>query len=271
MALPVPLLPPLWREGRLAVEVAALMRSSVYRGDGVDDAAGQPVMLIPGFLAGDDSLGLMTRWLRRTGHHTSKAGIRANVNCSENTFERLRERLECLAESRGERVAIVGQSRGGMFAKVLAARHPDLVSGVVTLGSPLVKPLDIHPFVRAQVYAVGALGTLGIPGMFKHTCLWGDCCTRFWEDLAGPLREDIGFLSVYSKSDGVVNWRSCLDPHAEHLEIRTSHCGMGASPRAWRTVATALADFRSVDRGPSPPREKRAASRRSAPRMRRVA
>ena len=72
--------PPLWRESRLGLEVAALVRDPVFRGREVEDAKGQPVLLVPGFLAGDGSLGLMTRWLRRTGHHTRKAGMRANVD-----------------------------------------------------------------------------------------------------------------------------------------------------------------------------------------------
>src|SRR5437764_1217914 len=150
-------LPPIWREGRLGFEVAALLRNPVYRGDGVADAGGQPVLLIPGFLAGDDSLALMTRWLRRTGHHTRKAGIRSNVDCSAVAVKRLEERLEVMAESRGEKVAIVGQSRGGSFAKVLAVRRPDLVCGIVALGSPQLDPLAVHPLVRAQVYAVGVI------------------------------------------------------------------------------------------------------------------
>ena len=253
----LPLLPPLWREGRLGLEVAALMRSRVYRGHDVEDAGGQPVMLIPGFMAGDDSLGLMTRWLRKTGHHTRKAGMRANVDCSSAAVERLAERLECLADTRGERVGIIGQSRGGNFAKVLAVRHPDLVSGIVTLGSPQLDPLDIHPFVRAQVRALATLGSAGLSGLFSHGCLGDKCCTSFWEDLERPLRSDVGYLSVYSKSDGVVNWRSCLDPAAEHLEIRASHIGMAVAPRAWRAVERALADFREADRGPAKPRVRR--------------
>jgi triacylglycerol lipase len=256
MSLPIPLIPPLWREGHFGLEVAALLRSRVFRGVDVDDAGGQPVLLIPGFMAGDDSLGLMTRWLRKTGHHTRSAGMRANVDCSQGAYERLVERLECLVDTRGQRVAIIGQSRGGNLAKVLAVRHPDLVSGIVTLGSPQLDPFDIHPFVRAQVYAVGTLGTIGVPGLFKHSCRWGKCCETFWEDLQKPLREDVGYLSVYSKSDGVVNWRSCLDPNARHLEIDASHIGMAVAPRAWRAVAGALADFRAVDRGDTPPREK---------------
>src|SRR5919201_6751859 len=127
-------LPPLWREGRLGIEVASLLRDPIYRGHGVAHGGGQPVMLIPGFLAGDDSLGLMTRWLRRTGHHTRKAGMRSNIDCSEAAVCRLEERVEVMAECREQKVAIIGQSRGGNFARVLALRRPDLVPGIVTLG-----------------------------------------------------------------------------------------------------------------------------------------
>src|SRR3954463_636140 len=116
---PLPLLPPLWREGRLGLEAAALMRSKVYRGDDVEDAGGQPVLLIPGFLAGDESLGLMPRWLRKPAHHTRKAGMRSNVDCSEHAYERLVERLECLAETRGERGPVIGESRGGQLPEGL--------------------------------------------------------------------------------------------------------------------------------------------------------
>jgi triacylglycerol lipase len=255
---PSPLhLPPIWRESRLGLEAAALLRSRVFRGIDVEDAGGQPVMLIPGFLAGDDSLGLMTTWLRRTGHRTKSAGIRSNVDCSSVAADRLAERLECLAETTGQRVAIIGQSRGGNMAKVLAVRHPELVSGVVTLGSPQLDPFDIHPLVRMQVYAVGALGTLGVHGLFKHSCRWGKCCETFWEELAGPMPPDVGYLSVYSKSDGIVRWRSCLDPCAEHLEIDASHVGMAVSPRAYRAIAHALAEFRAADPGPGVRRRRR--------------
>src|SRR3954468_23132876 len=93
MRMPIPQLPqlppPLWREGRIPFEAAALLRDPIFRGEGMRDAGGQPVLLIPGFMAGDDSLGLMTRWLRRTGHHTRSAGIRSNVDCSSASADRL--------------------------------------------------------------------------------------------------------------------------------------------------------------------------------------
>ena len=243
-------MPPIWRESRFGLEAAALFRSRVFRGIDVEDGGDQPVLLIPGFLAGDDSLGLMTQWLRRTGHRTKSAGIRSNVDCSSAAVERLAERLDCLADATGQRVAIIGQSRGGNLAKVLAVRYPELVSGIVTLGSPQLDPFDVHPLVRAQVYAVGTLGTLGIHGLFKHSCKRGKCCETFWEELAGPTPADVGYLSVYSKSDGIVRWRSCLDPYAEHLEIDASHVGMAVAPRAYRAIARTLAEFRSADPGP---------------------
>jgi hypothetical protein len=255
-------LPPLWREGRIGLEAAALVRDPIYRGEGVADAGGQPVLLIPGFLAGDDSLGIMTRWLRRTGHHTRKAGIRSNVDCSAAAMERLEERLETMAETHGEKVAIVGHSRGGNFAKALAVRRPDLVSGIVTLGSAQLDPLAIHPLVHAQVYMLGTLGTIGANGLFKHSCRRGACCASFWQDLHESVPEGVGYLSVYSRTDGIVSWRACLDPSAELVEIRSSHCGMAVNADSYRVIAGALADFRAAARRGAGGRS----GRKSAPR-----
>src|SRR4051794_1938821 len=103
MPLPIPSLsavsvPPLWRESRIGLEWAALRRSEVYRGAGVPPGAGRGVLLIPGFMAGDGSLATLTQWLRGAGWHTKRAGIRANLSCSEVACTRLEERLEGLAE-----------------------------------------------------------------------------------------------------------------------------------------------------------------------------
>ena len=236
--------PPLWREARIGLETAGLLRDPVFRGEGLVDGRGRPVLLIPGFLAGDGSLAMMAGWLKRAGYRPSRAGIVANVNCSGVLIPRLEKRLERLVSLQGKPAAIVGQSRGGTLAKVLAYRRPDLVAGVVMLGSPQTDPLAVHPLVRLQVEAVSRLGSLGAPGLFKRSCIKGDCCSSFWEDLARPLPPEVPLVSVYSKSDGVVDWRSCLDPHATELvEITASHCGMAVSRAAWGAVADALGHF----------------------------
>jgi triacylglycerol lipase len=238
----------MWRESRIGLEAAALRRSPVFRGLGVPPGERRPVLLIPGFMAGDLSLGTMASWLRRGGYCTHRTGIRANLDCSEEACTRLEERLEHMAERHGERVLIVGQSRGGVFAKALAARRPELVEGIVTLGSPSVSQLAVHPLVLAQVGLVGTLGTAHVPGMFTMHCLRGKCCEHFRAALTGPFPEDVGYVAIYSRSDGIVNWRSCLDPAADDLvEVSGSHCGMGVNAQAFLAVAGAFVRFRGDD------------------------
>ena len=68
---------------------ASLRRSGVWQGEGVLPGDGRPVLLIPGFLAGDGSLATMTQWLRANEYRTRRAGIRSNVGCSEAACRRL--------------------------------------------------------------------------------------------------------------------------------------------------------------------------------------
>src|SRR3954453_18449447 len=141
--LPVPHIPPLWRETRFGFELADLRRSPVYRGHGVPAGDGRAVMLIPGFLAGDGSLATMTHWLRENGYHTRRAGIRANVSCSKVACERLEARLEGFAEHSGQKVSLIGQLRGGISARALAGRPPDLGEVIVTLVPPTGSQLRV--------------------------------------------------------------------------------------------------------------------------------
>ena len=239
----VPHVPPLWRESRMALEAARLFRSPVWRGHGVSAGEGRPVLLVPGFMAGDGSLGTMTRWLRANGYWTSRAGIRANVGCSQTACERLEQKAEALAERTGAKVTIIGQSRGGVLARVVAYRRPDLVSGIVTLGAPTVSMLKVHPLVLLNVGLVGALGTGRVPGLMSLSCLRGACCERFRVDLPAQFPTGVGYVSAYSRSDGIVDWHACLDPAAEHVEVHASHCGMAVSEQVYRLLASALSEF----------------------------
>ena len=204
------------------------------------------MLLVPGFLAGDPSMGVMAAWLTRIGYRPRRARMRANVDCAERAISRLVAQLEEEHDRFGRPVAIVGQSRGGSLARLLAVRRPELVSGIVTLGSPLTDQLAVHPLVRGGVLYVGLLGSLGVPGLFRRQCLAGDCCAEARIDSEAPFPEGIGFVSVYSKSDGIVDWRSCLDAHAEHVEVRASHIGMSAHAPTFRAIAGALDGFRAT-------------------------
>jgi triacylglycerol lipase len=232
---------PIWREGRVAFEHAALLRDPLLRGAGVPRGDGAPVLLVPGFMAGDPSLGTMARWLRRVGYRPCRAGIRANVDCAERALERLERQLEGFAERHRRKVEIVGHSRGGSLARMLAVRRPELVAGVVTLGSPVTDQLAVHPLVRAHVEAVSFLGSAGVRGLFTRECSDGECCARARADASGAFPADVRLVAVYSRTDGIVDWRACLDPAARQIEVRCSHVGMGVSADVFRVVADVLA------------------------------
>jgi triacylglycerol lipase len=223
------------------LEASELLRSTVWRGHGVPDGGGLPVLLVPGFLAGDPSLSMMKRWLRARGYRPCTSQIRFNVDCTREAVERLERRLVEFTDRTGRPAAIVGQSRGGLFAKIMATRQPDRVAGIVTLGSPNVDHMAINPLVARQVRLVAALGTAGVPGMFQDDCLQGRCAEELAEWLDRPFPTDMPYVSVYSRSDWVVDWHACVDPDADNVEIDSSHVGMSVHPQVYRLLGERLA------------------------------
>ena len=204
------------------------------RGDGAS------AILIPGFLAGDPSLTRMARWLKAGDFSLVRSGIRWNVDCLEDTVNSVEKRLEVAVEEEGRRALVIGQSRGGVVGRVLAVRRPDLVETLVTLGSPLRSQTAVHPPVWLSIGIVGGLGSLGFPGMLSHTCADGDCCRESREAVEAPFPEDVRFISFYSRGDSVVRYEACLDPAAEHVEIASSHLGMGVDATVWRILSRKL-------------------------------
>jgi pimeloyl-ACP methyl ester carboxylesterase len=199
-----------------------------------------PVLLVPGFMASDQSLSALKGWLRRRGSHAASAGLWINVDCGERTASALEVRVRRLAERTGRPVVLVGQSRGGQLARVLAVRNPDAVGGLVMLGSPVLDPLRVGPAVLSAVRSVARLGDLGMPGMFSTQCADGACCAAYREDLTAPLPRETRALAIYSRSDGIVSWQSCLDPYAEQLEVDSSHGGMSVNRDVYRLLARFL-------------------------------
>lgn len=226
---------PLWRELQPAVELGTA--PSPWR----ESATGPPVLLVPGFMAGDASMRFLAGGLVRHGYRPVRSGIQRNVACSGATVERLAHRLEMLAEDHGGPVGVVGHSRGGLLARALVQERPALVSALVTLGSPHTDQLALHPVVLGQVVAIGMLGTLGVGGVLRLRCGRGACCAGFNAALAEPLPDGLPFLSLYSRQDGVVDWRACLDARGRHREVATTHCGMVADPTVLDHVVTTLA------------------------------
>ncbi|WP_457207717.1 esterase/lipase family protein [Nocardioides sp. P5_C9_2] len=211
-----------------------------------------PVLLVPGFMAGDGSLGLMRRALVQQGFRAYRSQIHANVGCTLGASALLEARLESIAQRRGSQVRIVGHSLGGMLARGVAARRPDLVSGLVTLGSPVLAPGAHHVSLSASVALLVRLSRAGVPGLMSQDCVAGACARRSFDDGRAALPAGVDFTAIYSRRDGIVDWRACIDPAALAVEVRASHVGMAVDPRVMTEVVRALrpgASVVEVDRG----------------------
>jgi pimeloyl-ACP methyl ester carboxylesterase len=191
-------------------------------------------------MAGDQSLRVLAGWLGRRGSRTARAGILLNTDCAERAMGGIESRLRRLADRADSRVVLIGQSRGGELARVVALRNPDLVSTLVMLGSPVLNPLSVGPAVLGAVRGVARLGDLGVPGMLSSECGDGPCCAAFREDLQAPLSPAVRAVAIYSRSDGIVSWEACLDPSAEHVEVESSHAGMSVNAQVYRELARIL-------------------------------
>ncbi len=232
--------------GRRTTKRTPYASSGTFRGD--------PVILVPGFLAGDGTLSLMSRRLRQRGFRTYRSHIHANVGCTLRAAEELERRIEAIAQRRGTRVQVVGHSLGGMLARGLAGRRPDLISGIVTMGSPVLAPGAHHRSLTATVEVLTRLSRAGWPGLMSGDCVAGACARQSFEESRLPLGTGLDFTAIYSKWDGIVDWRACLDPAATRtIQVRTSHVGMAVDPRVIDHVTAALTrpsvSALEVDRG----------------------
>jgi pimeloyl-ACP methyl ester carboxylesterase len=182
----------------------------------------------------------LSTWLRRGGFRTYGSGIALNTACMEPLVGELERRLARAVERSGHKAVVIGQSRGGTLGRVLAVRRPELVEELVALGSPVCDPLAIHGPAWVSIGAVGLLGTLGVPGCFGLSCRKGACCESARSDALASFPSNVRYVAVYSRSDEVVKWEACLDPAAEHVEVDSSHIGMGFHAGVWSELAARM-------------------------------
>ena len=209
-------------EGRAWLEFAALLPAWPFlnrapRGDG------HPVLVLPGWMATDASTRALRWFLRARGYWAHGWRLGRNIGGGRTTMEALGERFRELRERHQQPLSIIGWSLGGIYARELARRFAPEVRRVITLASPF-RDLDATAVAR----------------------LFGGRSDVRRDELHHRLRTPppVPCTSFYSRSDGIVAWRSCLDeeaPHVENVEVRTSHCGMGHHPSVLLAIADRLA------------------------------
>lgn len=228
-------------ETRWQLELARLLVDPVLRGDGVPRGDGRPVVLMPGFMAGDQTLVVLAGWLRSIGYRPSTCRFIANVRCSDYAVQRIERRVQDLHDRTGRRVALVGHSRGGHYARALGARRPDLVSHAISAGAGLSDMLAVSYPTLGAVAAARAVAVRGGHAS-SPLCLTTGCDCAFAQDFAGIFPSDrVRLTSIYSRGDGVVRWQSALVPYGDNVEVTGSHVGLIFNRKAYRAIAAALA------------------------------
>jgi triacylglycerol lipase len=228
-------------ETRWTLELARLVTDPVFLPAGVPRGDGRPVLLLPGFLAGDQTLGVLAGWLWRLGYAPRTCGMAANVDCSQRAYELVARRAESLHRSHGRRVALVGHSRGGHLARAVAAGRPEHVSHAISLGADLQRMFGVSAPTLLAV--AGTRRALKLTRRARDpACLTVDCRCDFTRHYGARFPADhVRLTSIYSKGDGVVRWERSIVPDADCVEVSGSHVGLIFNRKAYRTIAHALA------------------------------
>ena len=213
---------------RVLVEMTSLTYSwpllaGSPRGDG------HTVMVLPGFTAGDQSTLVLRRMLSRLNYNALPWELGQNTGSFE-LQARLRERFEAVLNGFPGPISLVGQSLGGVFARILAHERPERIRCVITLGSP---------FASTNPDTVNSL------------------VSRLFENVSGMNRDEmrdqmndfpaaappVPSTAIYSKTDGVVHWSTCLEyegDRSENVEVVGSHSGMAFNPLVLHVIADRL-------------------------------
>ncbi|MCB0969087.1 MAG: alpha/beta hydrolase [Ilumatobacter sp.] len=215
-------------EARAVFELGAAVAAAPWlrmigRGDN------HPVLILPGFLA-DDSSTLPLRYiLRGQGYWVDGWDLGRNLGPTPHIVDGLLAKLHAMHDRHDAPVSLIGWSLGGIYARRIARRHPEMVRQVITLGSPF----RITPDDRSAVSRIyERLSPQHIP--IVEEALPGI--------EAGPLT--VPATSIYTRTDGVVRWWQCLDdegPQRENIEVYGSHSGLGFNPAAIYAISDRLA------------------------------
>jgi pimeloyl-ACP methyl ester carboxylesterase len=200
---------------------------------------GHPVLALPGFLASDLSMAPMRRYLKELGYDTHAWNMGRNLGGVASKRAALRDLLTGIHGQNGRKVSLIGWSLGGVYARDLALQLPDMVRSVITLGSPFAG--DIRATNATRLYE--ALSGEAV-----------DDNLEIRQAIAGDL--PVPATSIYSRTDGIVNWHTSLlrpSETAENIEVHlASHIGLGVNPATLWAVADRLAqpegEFKHFDR-----------------------
>ena len=218
----------LLREGRVVFERLALLASISRIRSAAPRGSGQPAMVVPGFATDDGWTARLRSFLTSIGYEVHGWGLGRNNGRVLQLVPAVARECKRLADDSGQSVRLIGWSLGGYLAREVARERPELVERVITLGAPVVG---------------GPTYTASAPMYLNKGYDLEEIATSVRKRERQPIAVPVA--AVYSRSDGVVAWRACIDtfdnPLVEHHEVVSTHLGMVNSPRVFRLVADLLA------------------------------
>lgn len=222
-------------------QFASLVRDPVGYGVGVPRGDGHPVLLIPGFTAGDWSLGTLARWLGRVGYRPYLSGIDLNVGCPQRTMELVGWRVEKIARESGQRVTIIGHSLGGVLGRAIAAANPANVRQVVALGSPIRDGwTGVHDRIRPTLQAIQSFWMTFSDE--PESCGTSECSCAFVAAVFAPTPGKSRFSAIDTRRDEIVQWQSCIDDAGSNFEVSGLHASLIVNREVYRILGSILAE-----------------------------
>jgi triacylglycerol lipase len=233
---------PIWQELLVGVEMICLKVSPVFWGFGIPPGDGSAVVVVPGFMGTDLYLAEFRAWLKRIGYQPYHSEIGLNAECPNLLIrQRLMPTIEKACRKTRKRVHLVGHSLGGVMARAVASQMPDYVASVITMGAPFRRIsahqsiLHLTELVRAQILM--RHGEKVLPD-----CYTGKCTCAFLESIAGTIPRSVRQTAIFTKSDGIVDWRVCRTGRASaDFEVSATHLGLMFNPIVYDLVAQRLA------------------------------
>ncbi len=231
---------PIWFESLTGIDWTLLHISPVYYGFGIPKGDGSATVVVPGFLGSDFYLYELYLWLARVGYQPYFSNIGWNADCLNSLAEKLTATVKQAHTETGKKVHLIGHSLGGILSRSVAAVHPDLIASVTTLGSPF-RGVKSHPQVVRMSELIRRRIFLTIDRDEHPQCFTGFCDCPAVTALQNSLPAEIRQTAIYTKTDGIVDWRSCVLQKAENdFEVTGTHIGLAFNFQVYKLIAERL-------------------------------
>jgi len=225
---------------RIVAEFCVAALSLPYIKKKTPEGDGHTVLIIPGFLSDDTKTSLLRRFLNKQGYNVVGWKQGHNIHVTKEMFDNFEKRIKDLYEEKGEKISLVGQSLGGLLALIAAARNPQYIRSVTTLGSP----------IQGAEYPEGIASSLG--KIFEYLTEEDDYLKKLTQE-AVPVEKmlkklkNIPVTAIYSKGDGIISSDIATLPkeNDKHRNVEigalSSHTGMVFNLQVFVVLADRLA------------------------------